>query len=168
MTRILTFGAFDLLHYGHLRLLARVRAMGEHLIVGLATDDIIMAGGKPKPYYSHAIRREMLLHTRHVDAVLTLDGPIDGTGRVKIIRQKIDMVRRHQITLVAMGQDWEGEYEFLTPWCDVVYIERTPGISSTTLRNTLGGGYAPLDTGPGADGDRWRDRAAGRETSESG
>lgn len=137
MSRILTFGAFDLLHYGHLRLLARIAERADHLIVALATDDLIGANGKPPPFYPFVIRREMLLHTRHVDEVVPHGGIIDGTGRVRIVQGKIDLVRAISIDEVVMGDDWRGDYDFLAPHCRVSYLERTPDISTRLIRERL-------------------------------
>lgn len=133
MTRVLTFGAFDLLHYGHMRLLQRLDARGEYLVVGLAGDDLAAARGK-RPFYPFAIRREMLLHTRYVDEVVLHDGEVDGTGRVKLVAAKIALVRALAIDEVAMGDDWRGDYDFLEPYCRVAYLERTPGISTSMIR----------------------------------
>jgi len=135
--RALTFGTFDLLHYGHLRLLSRVADMADEVYVGLASDEIIVRNKGFAPVYDYAIRSEMLLHTRHVDNVIKHDGPVDSTGRVLIIRQKISFIERYGIQLVVMGSDWEGAYEFLRPYCEVRYLERTPGISTTQLRTLM-------------------------------
>ncbi|MCW5713154.1 MAG: adenylyltransferase/cytidyltransferase family protein [Bauldia sp.] len=136
MTRLLTFGAFDLLHYGHMRLLERIAARGGHLLVGLAGDDLIAAKGRP-PFYPYAVRREMLLHTRYVDEVVLHDGAIDGTGRVKLVAAKIALVREMAVDEVVMGDDWRGEYDFLESVCRVTYLERTPGISTSLIRQSL-------------------------------
>lgn len=136
MTRLLTFGAFDLLHYGHMRLLERIAARGTFLVVGLAGDDLIAAKGRP-PFYPFAIRREMLLHTRHVDEVVPHEGEADGTGRVRLVAAKIALVQALAIDEVVMGDDWRGEYDFLAPYCRVAYLERTPGISTSLIRQSL-------------------------------
>lgn len=137
MTRAITFGAFDLLHYGHLRLLQRIAEMAGYVAVGLATDDIVTAGGKDRPFYPFPIRREMLLHTRYVDDVFEHGGPVDGTGRVRVIAGKIRLIEEHKIDLVVMGGDWTGEYDFLRAHCRVVYLERTPDISTTAIVRML-------------------------------
>lgn len=133
MTRILTFGAFDLLHYGHMRLLQRLAQRGTFLVVGLASDRLIAMGKRP-PFYPYAIRREMLLHTRYVDEVVEHDGEADGTGRVKLVAAKIDLVKALAIDEVVMGDDWQGDYDFLLAHCRVSYLPRTPDISTTAIR----------------------------------
>lgn len=133
MTRVLTFGAFDLLHYGHMRFLERLAQRGDHVVVALADDELLAAKGKP-PFYPYAIRREMLLHTRHVDEVVPHGGTPDGAGRVRIVAAKIALVRSLAIDEVVMGDDWRGAYDFLAPYCRVDYVERTPGISTSLIR----------------------------------
>jgi len=137
MTRILTFGVFDLLHYGHMRLLQRIAERSHHVVVGLAGDDLVVANGKPPPFFAFALRREMLLHTRYVDEVVRHDGPVDGLGRVKLVGAKIALVREMAIDEVVMGEDWRGEYDFLADYCRVSYLERTPGISTSLIRRGL-------------------------------
>jgi glycerol-3-phosphate cytidylyltransferase len=137
MRRAITFGSFDMLHYGHLRLLLRVSQMADQVIVGLATDEIIFYRKKQNPFYSYDVRREMLLHTRYVDEVLRHEGPIDGAGPVLIIQQKIDFIFDNQIDLVVIGSDYVGGYDFLKPYCEVLYLERTQGISSSEIRTAI-------------------------------
>ncbi|MGV3650085.1 MAG: adenylyltransferase/cytidyltransferase family protein [Devosia sp.] len=138
--RVATFGAFDLLHYGHMRLLARVAEGADHVVVGLASDALIMANGKSAPAYPYEIRREMLLHTRHVDEVVCHDGAPDGQGRVKLVGAKIELVKALSIDLVIMGDDWQGAYDFLLPHCAVRYLPRTEGISTTLIRSGFSAG----------------------------
>ena len=137
MMRILTFGVFDLLHYGHMRLLERLASGGNHVVVGLASDELVAAAGKRAPFYPFAIRREMLLHTRHVDEVVLHDGKADGLGRVRLVAAKIELVQSMAIDEVVMGDDWRGAYDFLAPYCRVSYLPRTVGISTTDIRATL-------------------------------
>ena len=135
--RILTFGAFDILHYGHMRLLERAARRGNYLIVGLASDALIASRGKPRPFYDFEIRREMLLHTRHVDEVVFHDGPIDGTGRVKLMAEKVRLIRHMKVDEIVMGSDWAGEYDVFKPYCAVHYLDRTPDISTSLIRQQL-------------------------------
>lgn len=136
MTRILTFGAFDLLHYGHMRLLERMSQKGSYLAVGLASDQLLSSGKVP-PVYSYDIRREMLLHTRYVHEVVEHGGEPDGTGRVKLVAAKFDLIDAYRIDEVVMGDDWQGEYDFLSTHCRVSYLPRTPHISTTSIRKLL-------------------------------
>ncbi|MEW9805401.1 adenylyltransferase/cytidyltransferase family protein [Mesorhizobium marinum] len=133
MTRIMTFGAFDLLHYGHMRLLQRLSERGTYLIVALATDELI-GMGKGLPFYPYAIRREMLLHTRYPNEVVPHGGQPDGVGRVRLVAGKIELVQHFEIDEVVMGDDWLGEYDFLKPYCRVSYEPRTLDISTTLIR----------------------------------
>jgi glycerol-3-phosphate cytidylyltransferase len=136
MSRVLTFGAFDMLHYGHMRLLQRLAQRGSHLIVGLATDELL-AEAKATPFYPFAIRREMLLHTRYVDEVVAHGGTADGSGRVRLVGAKIELVKACAVDEVVMGDDWRGDYDFLLPYCRVAYLPRTPDISTTAIRQAL-------------------------------
>jgi glycerol-3-phosphate cytidylyltransferase len=137
MKRALTFGSFDLLHYGHMRLFSRIKSISDWLIVGLATDELIMEGGKNRPFYPYEIRREMLEHVRIVDEVIEHGGPVDGEGRVKLIAAKVELVRSLHIDLVVMGDDWRGEYDFLHPYCKVLYMDRTPSISTSRIKDEV-------------------------------
>jgi glycerol-3-phosphate cytidylyltransferase len=132
--RALTFGAFDLLHFGHMRLLERLARQADHLTVGLATDTLLRAIGKTAPVHAFEVRAEMLLHLRSVDAVVPHEGVIDGTGPVKLIAEKIRQVQALAIDVIGMGSDHEGAYDFLLPYCRVVYLPRTPGVSTSALR----------------------------------
>lgn len=130
----MTFGTFDLLHIGHLRLLARIAAWSEHLSVAVSADHLVTHGGKRKPVQGHEDRAAAIRRLPMVDEVIVVHGPIDGLGRVKVVGGKIELVRERGIDCVAMGSDWAGEYEFLRPYCEVRYLERTAGISTSLLR----------------------------------
>lgn len=136
MTRLLTFGAFDLLHHGHMRLLERISQKGTYLAVGLASDELLSAGKAP-PVCPYDIRREMLLHTRYVNEVVEHGGKPDGSGRVKLIAAKFELVEALRIDEVVMGDDWQGEYDFLSTHCRVSYLPRTPDVSTTAIRKLL-------------------------------
>ena len=120
-----------------MRFLARMREMADRVYVGLASDEIIARNKNRQPFYNYDIRREMLLHTRYVGEVLCHSGPVDGSGRVLIIQQKLDFIRAHGITLVVMGSDWEGEYGFIEPYCEVRYLPRTEGVSTSGIALSL-------------------------------
>ena len=128
MKRILTYGTFDLLHNGHIRLLKRAKKLGDYLIVGLSTDEFNEEKGK-KAYYSYDKRKEMLEAIRFVDLVIP----------EKSWTQKIDDVIKYEIDEVVMGSDWKGSnrFEYLKEYCDVVYLDRTEGISTTKVKDDL-------------------------------
>lgn len=129
--RVLTYGTFDLLHFGHMRLLRRLAGLGDHVMVGLSTDGFNALKGK-KAEWSYERRRRELLATGLVDLVFPEDN----------WEQKPADVRRLHADLFAMGDDWAGHFDFLREWCDVSYLSRTPGISSTLLRQHMRQGTA--------------------------
>lgn len=128
LKRILTYGTFDLLHYGHIRLLKRAAAMGDYLVVALSTDEFNASKGK-KSYYDYETRKEMLEAIRYVDLVIP----------EKNWAQKATDVEEYHIDTVVMGGDWAGSerFEYLKDVCEVVYLDRTPGISTTQVKENL-------------------------------
>ncbi len=129
MKRVLTYGTYDLLHYGHIRLLKRAKALGDYLIVAISTDEFNAVKGK-KAYHDYETRREMLEAVRYVDLVIP----------EKDWEQKIDDVKNYHVDIVAMGSDWEGneKFEVLKEYCEVVYLDRTEGVSTTKIKRELG------------------------------
>src|SRR5690554_4754195 len=123
MKRVITYGTFDLLHVGHIRLLARARQLGDELIVGLSTDEFNRLKHK-NSFFSYEERKEILESIRYVNKV------IPETNW----EQKIEDVKRHQIDIFVMGDDWEGEFDFLKEYCEVVYLKRTENISTTMIK----------------------------------
>lgn len=130
LRRVLTYGTFDLLHYGHVRLLQRAAALGDYLIVALSTDGFNASKGK-ESFYPYEVRREMLEAVRYVDLVI----PEDDWG------QKASDVERYAVDVVCMGGDWAGDprFEALRGLCEVVYLDRTEGISTTEVKGRLKG-----------------------------
>lgn len=128
MKRILTYGTFDLLHYGHIRLLRRARAMGDYLIVALSTDEFNQIKGK-KAYHSYEKRKMMLEAIRYVDLVI----PEEQWD------QKADDIRKYQVDIVVMGSDWRGSDKFvgLEAYCEMVFLDRTRGISTSQIKEDL-------------------------------
>lgn len=128
MKRVLTYGTFDLLHYGHIRLLKRAKALGDYLIVAISTDEFNAIKGK-KAYHDYETRKEMLEAVRYVDLVI----PENSWD------QKRDDVKKYFVDLVVMGNDWEGheKFENLKDICEVVYLDRTEGISTTKIKKEL-------------------------------
>ena len=129
MKRILTYGTYDLLHYGHIRLLKRAKEMGDYLIVAISTDEFNAIKGK-KAYHSYETRKKMLEAIRYVDLVIP----------EKTWEQKRDDVLDYKVDVVVMGSDWEGseKFECLRDICDVQYLPRTEGISTTKIKKDLG------------------------------
>lgn len=129
LRRVLTYGTYDLLHYGHIRLLQRAASLGDYLIVALSTDGFNALKGK-KSFYSYEVRREMLEAIRYVDLV------IPETHW----EQKASDVERYCVDVVCMGGDWKGDprFEALRNQCEVVYLDRTDGISTTEVKGRLG------------------------------
>ena len=129
MKRILTYGTFDLLHYGHIRLLKRAKELGDYLIVALSTDEFNQLKNK-KAYHNYETRKKMLEAIRYVDLVI----PEENWN------QKINDVKEYHVDMVVMGSDWKGneKFEILKPYCEVVYLERTEGISKKKKKKELG------------------------------
>ena len=129
MKRVLTYGTFDLLHWGHIRLLRRARSLGDYLVVALSTEEFNAGKGK-KTYHDFETRKAMLEAVRYVDLVI----PENHWD------QKIGAVQRYEIDTVVMGGDWEGDprFELLRPHCELVYLDRTEGISTSKIKNDLG------------------------------
>lgn len=129
MRRILTYGTYDLLHYGHIRLLQRAKELGDYLIVALSTDEFNAIKGK-KAYHDYETRKKMLESIRYVDLVI----PENDWN------QKIDDVKKYFIDVTVMGGDWEGDerFEALRDYCEVVYLPRTEGVSTSKIKKELG------------------------------
>jgi choline-phosphate cytidylyltransferase/glycerol-3-phosphate cytidylyltransferase len=129
MTRVLTYGTFDLLHWGHIRLLKRAREQGDYLVVALSTEEFNEGKGK-KTYHDFETRKAMLEAVRYVDLVI----PEERWD------QKIDDVALLEIDKVVMGGDWAGDprFELLKDHCEVVYLDRTEGVSTTKIKQDLG------------------------------
>ena len=128
MKRVITYGTFDLLHYGHIRLLRRAAQLGDYLVVALSTDEFNASKGKSS-FYSYNVRKEMLEAIRYVDLVIP----------ERAWEQKIDDVKKYHIDVVVMGADWEGDprFEILKDYCEIVYLDRTEGISTTDVKAEL-------------------------------
>ena len=129
MKRVLTYGTFDLLHYGHIRLLKRAKALGDYLIVAVSTDEFNEIKHK-KSYHDYETRKKMLEAIRYVDLVIP----------EKTWEQKIDDVKNYHVDIVVMGSDWAGSdrFDYLKDYCEVVYLDRTEGISTTKIKKDLG------------------------------
>ena len=127
MKRVITYGTFDLLHYGHINLLRRAKQYGDYLIVALSTDEINWNKKQKKCYFEYEKRKQLLEAVRYVDLVI----PEENWD------QKISDVQEYHVDTFVIGNDWEGKFDFLKPYCEVVYLERTPEISSTQIKSDL-------------------------------
>lgn len=126
MKRVITYGTYDLLHWGHIRLLKRAKQLGDYLIVGLSTDEFNAVKGK-RAYHSYEERKMMLEAIRYVDLVV----PEKDWG------QKPLDIQEYHADLFVMGDDWEGRFDDLKTLCEVVYLPRTEGISTTKIKEDL-------------------------------
>ena len=124
MVKVITYGTYDLLHYGHIRLLERAKALGDYLIVGVTADDFDKTRGKINVQQSLMERVEAVKATGIADEVIIEE--YEG--------QKIDDIRTYGVDIFTVGSDWEGKFDYLSEYCKVVYLPRTEGISSSELR----------------------------------
>ena len=126
MKKIITYGTFDMLHPGHINLLKRAKELGDYLIVALSSDEFNCLKGK-KSYYTFEQRKYVLEAIKYVDMVIKEEN----------WEQKQTDVKKHDIDVFVMGDDWEGKFDFLQEECEVVYLPRTVGISTTKIKNDL-------------------------------
>jgi len=124
--RVITYGTFDMFHIGHLRLLQRAKALGDELIVAISTDEFNIIKGK-KVMIPYEQRAEIVANIRSVDRVIPEES----------WEQKIEDVQRYNIDTFAIGNDWEGKFDFLKQYCEVIYMKRTEDISTTKLKKSL-------------------------------
>lgn len=129
MKRVLTYGTFDLLHVGHIHLLRRAKALGDYLIVGISTDAFNEEKNK-EAYYRFEDRKLILESIKYVDEVIAEND----------WEQKVEDVKKLNIDIFVMGDDWEGKFDFLKPYCEVVYLPRTTGVSTTKTKVDLHSG----------------------------
>lgn len=126
MKRVITYGTFDVLHYGHINLLRRAKALGDYLIVGLSTDEFNAVKGK-KSYYTYAQRKSILEGLRFVDLVIPENS----------WEQKTKDIIKYEADIFVMGSDWEGRFNELESVCKVIYLPRTEGVSSTQTKDYI-------------------------------
>jgi glycerol-3-phosphate cytidylyltransferase len=125
--RVLTYGTFDLFHYGHLNILYNVSKLADEMVVGLSTDEFNKLKGK-KSFHSYAERKNHLEYLVFVDIIIPENN----------WEQKIDDIKKYNCDLFVMGDDWQGKFDFLNEYCEVHYLPRTENISSTTFKKFLG------------------------------
>lgn len=126
MKKVITYGTYDLLHVGHINLLRRAKELGDYLLVVLSTDEFNAIKHKTA-YHSYEDRKMILEAIRYVDEVIPEN----------CWEQKIDDVEKNNIDVFVMGNDWEGQFDFLKDYCEVVYLPRTDGISTTKIKQDL-------------------------------
>ena len=128
MKKVITYGTFDILHYGHLRLLERAKALGDYLIVGVTSDSYDLTRGKINAQQSLMERIEAVKATGLADEIIVEE--YEG--------QKIDDIKRYDVDIFTVGSDWVGTFDYLKEYCQVIYLERTQGVSSTQIRAEKG------------------------------
>ena len=127
MRRVITYGTFDLFHYGHVNILRRAKEFGDYLIVAISTDEFNWNAKQKKCYFSYEQRKKLVESIRYVDLVI----PEESWN------QKIEDVKLYKVDTFVMGDDWKGKFDFLKEYCEVVYLPRTPEISTTQIKNDL-------------------------------
>ena len=123
---ILTYGTFDLFHIGHLNILKNCKNLGQRLIVGISTDEFNASKGK-KSHFSFRERCEIVAACKYVDEVLPETS----------WTQKINDINAYSVDLFVMGDDWKGKFDFLKEYCEVTYLPRTIGVSTTLIRESI-------------------------------
>ena len=126
MKKVITYGTFDLLHWGHINILKRAKELGDYLVVAISSDEFNAIKGKAA-YHNYENRKLILEAIRYVDEVIP-----EYTWE-----QKVQDVQEHDIDLFVMGDDWEGKFDFLKDYCEVVYLPRTEGISTSQIKEDL-------------------------------
>ena len=129
MKKVLTYGTFDLLHVGHIELLRRAKELGDYLVVAVSTDEFNAIKGK-KAYYDYESRKRIVEAIKYVDLVIPQN----------TWEQKLDDVRNYDIDIVVMGDDWanSNRFDYLKEYCELVFLPRTEGISTTKIKEDLG------------------------------
>lgn len=127
MKKVITYGTFDLLHYGHINLLRRAKEQGDYLIVALSTDEFNEKDKKKKSYFDYEQRKTLLEAIKYVDLVVPEEN----------WEQKADDIKKYGVDVFVIGDDWEGKFDYLKDFCEVVYLSRTPEISTTKIKEEL-------------------------------
>jgi glycerol-3-phosphate cytidylyltransferase len=128
MKRVMTYGTFDMLHKGHVRLLKRAKALGDYLVVGVSTDEFNAVKGKTA-YHNYELRKEVVESIRYVDLVVPECA----------WEQKPDDIERYDIDVIVMGDNWEGSdrFDYLKDYCELVFLPRTKDVSTTEIKADL-------------------------------
>jgi glycerol-3-phosphate cytidylyltransferase len=125
--RVMTFGTFDLFHFGHLRILQRARGLGDELIVGVSSDELNLSKKKKYPVFSQEHRMAIVGEIKGVTSVFVEDS----------LELKRQYITEHKADILVMGDDWKGEFDELGDICEVVYLERTPELSTTEYKHII-------------------------------
>lgn len=126
MTKVITYGTFDIIHTGHINLLKRAKEYGDYLIAAISSDEFNEMKNK-EAYYSFEQRKVILEAVRYVDEVIPED----------TWEQKAEDIKKYDIDILVMGDDWKGEFDYLQEYCKVIYLPRTVGISTTKIKSDL-------------------------------
>lgn len=126
MRKVITYGTFDLLHVGHINILRCAKELGDYLIVALSSDEFNELKGK-KAYYAYEDRKQILESIRYVDKVIPENK----------WEQKITDIEKYNVDIFVMGDDWKGKFDYLRDQCEIVYLPRTDGISTTKIKQDL-------------------------------
>lgn len=128
MKKVITYGTFDLLHYGHINLLKRAKQQGDYLIVGLSTDEFNKKSKGKESYFSYDVRKQLLEAIRYVDLVIPEHD----------WEQKVQDIHEFNVDIFVMGDDWKHKFDHLMKHCEVIYLPRTKEISTTKIKKDLG------------------------------
>lgn len=126
MRKVITYGTFDLIHTGHINILRRAKELGDYLIVAVSTDEFNEGKGK-KAYYTYEQRKSILEAIRYVDKVIPEES----------WEQKTEDIQKYEIDTFVMGDDWKGKFDYLEQYCEVIYLPRTEGISTSKIKEDL-------------------------------
>lgn len=129
MRRVITYGTFDLLHYGHINILRRAKQLGDYLIVALSTDEFNWQSKNKKCFFEYEKRKQLLEAIRYVDLVIPENS----------WQQKSEDIKLYHVDTFVIGDDWEGKFDFLKENCEVIYLPRTPEVSTTQIKMEIKG-----------------------------
>ena len=129
MKRVITYGTFDLFHLGHLNILKRAKACGDYLVVAVSTDEFNAVKGK-KCVYPYEHRAQIVEAIKFVDLVIPEEN----------WEQKVEDIKKHKIDIFVMGDDWKGKFDFLSDYCELVYLPRTENVSTTQIKDVCKNG----------------------------
>lgn len=127
MKRVITYGTFDLLHYGHINLLKRAKLLGDYLIVVVSSDEFNRNAKNKVCYFPYEIRKQLVEAIRYVDLVIPEE----------CWEQKIDDIKEYHVDTFVIGDDWKGKFDYLRDYCEVVYLPRTPEISTSKIKSDI-------------------------------